>query len=103
MLHESIRDQNEITGNPAPERNCQRGSKMPAWPKSFLAPDKRADERAFKEEREHPFHGQRLPDHTAGIPRKVSPVCSELKLHRNASNDTHCKIEAENLRPKPNR
>src|SRR6266496_3741691 len=67
----------------------------------FLAPDQRADERALQEEREHPFHRQRLTDHATSVFRKVRPVRSELKLHRNAGDDTDRKIESENLGPKP--
>src|SRR6516165_5234536 len=32
---------------------------------------------------------------------KARPVCAKLKLHGNAGDDTHGKIEAENLGPKP--
>jgi hypothetical protein len=44
MLHERVRDQNEVTREPTSKRNGQRGGKVPARPKSFLAPDQRTDE-----------------------------------------------------------
>src|SRR5262249_21898941 len=42
-----------------------------------------------------------LSDHAARIPGKARPVRAKLKLHGNAGDDTHGKIEAENLGPKP--
>src|SRR6266404_7489654 len=68
---------------------------------SFFAPDQGADERALQEEGEHPFHGQRLADHTAGILRKVRPVRSELEFHRNPRDHADGKIKSEYLGPKP--
>ena len=103
MLHERIRDQNEVAGDPTAERNRDRSRKMSARPESFLTPDQCADERALQEEREHPFHRQRLSDHAAGILRKVCPVRSELEFHRNAGDDSDREIQSENLGPKPNR
>src|SRR5882724_8412292 len=76
---------------------------MAARSESFLTPDQGADERALQEEREHPFHRQRLANYAAGILRKVRPVRSELEFHRNAGDDTDREIQSENLRPKPNR
>ena len=75
---------------------------MCARAESFLAPDQGTDEGALQEEREHPFHRQRLADHTAGVLGKVRPIRSELKLHRNAGDDADGEIESENLRPKSN-
>src|SRR5882724_5020675 len=103
MLHERIRHQNEITREPTTECNGQGCRKMPARSESFLTPDQRTNERALQEEREHPFHRQRLSDHAAGVLRKVCPIRSELKLHRNAGDDSDGKIKSENFRPKPNR
>src|SRR4029077_15628697 len=77
--------------------------KMSARSEAFLAPDQSADKRALEKEREHPFHGQRLSNHSAGVFRKVSPVRSELKLHRNAGDDADREVQSENLRPKPDR
>src|SRR6478609_5821762 len=103
MLHERIRNQNEIAGKPTAERDRDRGAKMSARPESFLAPDQCANERALQEEREHSFHRERLSDHAAGILRKVRPIRPELKFHRNAGDDPDGKIQSENLGPKPNR
>src|SRR6266702_1132047 len=100
MLHERIRDENEITREPTTECNSQGCRKMSARPGPFLAPDQCADERALQEESEHPFHRQRLANHAAGILRKVCPIRSELEFHRNAGHDTDRKIESENLGPK---
>src|SRR5580765_232715 len=101
MLHERVRDQNEITREPTPERNRDCRGKMSARSESFLAPDQRADEGALEKEREHPFHGQRLSNYSAGILRKVSPVRSELELHRNPGDDAEGKVQSENFCPKP--
>src|SRR6476659_5777243 len=102
MLHERIRDQNEVPGDPAADCNCDRGAKMCARSESFLTPDQRTNERALQEEREHSFHRQRLADYATGILRKIRPVRSELKLHRNPGDDSDGKIKSENFRPKPN-
>src|SRR5438034_8555465 len=101
MLHERVRDKNETAGEPTTECNGQGRRKMSARPEPFLAPDQRADERALQEEREHPFHRQRLSDYAAGVFGKIRPVRSELELHRNAGYDPDRKIESENLGPKP--
>src|SRR5438876_6747101 len=103
MLHERVRDKDEVSGDPASKRDGNGSGKMPARSEPFLAPDQCADERALQEEREHPFHRQRLSDHGAGVFGKIRPVRSELELHRNAGHDTDRKIESENLGPEPNR
>src|SRR5215470_9004408 len=102
MLHKSIRDQNKVTGNPTSQRNRQGGEEMVSRAQSLLAPNKRADKCAFQKEGEHGFHCQRLSDDTACISGKVRPIRSELKLHRNAGDDTDGEIESENLCPKTN-
>src|SRR5438552_15939751 len=102
MLHERSRHQNEITREPTTECNGNRSSKMSARSQSFFAPDQCADERTFQEEGEHAFHRQRLSDHATSVFRKVRPVRSKLKLHRNAGDDTDREIESENLGPKSN-
>src|SRR6476661_3299984 len=102
MLHERVGHQNEITREPTTECNGQGCRKMSARSEPFLAPDQRADEGALEKEREHPFHRQRLSNYSASITGKVGPVRAELKLHRNAGDDTDREVESENLRPKPN-
>src|SRR6266550_503704 len=102
MLHKSICDQNEVTGQPAPERNRRSSQKMISWTKSLFAPDKRADERTFKKEREHAFHCEGLSDDATSILGKFRPVRSELKLHGNAGDDSDCEIDSENLGPEAN-
>src|SRR4051794_12004634 len=103
MLHERVRDQDEVSGEPTAERNRDRGGKMAARPESFLSPDQRADERAFQKEGEHSLHRQRLPDHAAGIFGKVRPIRSKLEFHRNTGDDADGKIKSEYLGPKSNR
>src|SRR5207302_6408086 len=77
-------------------------SEMSARSEPFLTPDQRTNERALEKECEHPFHRQCLSNYSAGILRKVCPVRSELKLHRNAGDDTDREIQSENPGPKPN-
>src|SRR5437667_9805525 len=100
MLHERIRDQNEVPGDLAAECDRDRSREMATRPESFLTPDQCADERALQEEREHSFHRQRLSYHAAGILRKVCPVRSELEFHPNAGHDSDRKIQPEKLGPK---
>src|SRR5947207_2000727 len=101
MLHERIRHQNEVTREPTTERNRDCSSEMSARSEPFLTPDQRTNERALEKEREHPFHRERLSNYSAGILRKVCPVRSELKLHRNAGDDADREIESEDFGPKP--
>src|SRR6266566_6548190 len=101
MLHERIRDENEITREPTTECNGQGCRKMSARPEPFLAPDQRADERALQKKREHAFHRQRLSDDATGVFGKIRPVRSELELHWNAGDDADREIESEDLGPKP--
>src|SRR5438132_14341365 len=100
MLHERIRDQNEVPGDLAAECDRDRSREMATRPESFLTPDQCADERALQEEREHPFHRQRLTDDATSVFRKVRPVRSELEFHRNAGHDADREIQSENFRPK---
>src|SRR5882724_8244787 len=102
MLHERIRDQNEVPGDLAADCDRDRSREMATRPESFLTPDQCADERALQEEREHSFHRERLSDHPPGVLGKVRPIRSELKFHRNPRDDTDGEIESEDLRPKPN-
>src|SRR5258706_168179 len=92
VLHEGVRNQNEVAGKPAPECDRYRCQEMIPRTEPLFAPDQRSDKRAFQKEREHAFHGQRLSDYTAGVLGKAGPVRSELKLHRNAGDDTDRKI-----------
>src|SRR4029077_5997793 len=103
MLHERIRDKDEVAREPTAERDRNRSGKVSARAQSFLAPDQRPNERALEKEREHPFHRQCLANYSAGIFGKIRPVRSELKLHRNAGDDPDGKIKSENLGPKSNR
>src|SRR5690242_2683326 len=100
MLHERIRDKDKVAREPAPKRDRNRSGKVSARAQSFLAPDQRPNERALEKEREHPFHRQSLANYSAGIFGKIGPVRSELKLHRNAGDDTYREIQSENLGPK---
>src|SRR5215469_13012931 len=100
MLHESIGDKNEKARKPTAECDSDSSQKVIALAQPLLAPDQRADERTFEEEREHAFHGQRLADHSAGISGETGPVRSELKLHGNASNHPDGKVDAEDFAPK---
>src|SRR6266849_11174641 len=101
MLHKRVRDQDEVAGQPAPQRYRHRRHEMVPWPEALLAPDERADERTLQKEGEHAFHCERLSDHTAGVPREVCPVGTELELHCNIGDDTHGEIEPEQLAPEP--
>src|SRR5215469_4406434 len=103
VLHESIGDENEKARKPTAECDSHSSQKVIALAQPPLAPDQRADERTFEEEREHAFHRQRLADHAASISSEPGPIRSELKLHGNAGDDADGKIEAEDLGPKPDR
>src|SRR5262249_18074604 len=99
MLHKSISDQNEISGYPTSQGHRHGSEEMISRTESLLSPNQRTNKSTLQKEREHPFHRQRLPDHTARISGEVRPVRSELKLHRNTGDDAHGKVEAEDLGP----
>src|SRR4029077_9909139 len=65
----------------------------------FFTPDQRADECALQKECEHALHCQSLSDHAARIAREAGPVRSELKLHGDTGDDTHCKIDSKDFGP----
>src|SRR5271156_2833366 len=100
MLHESIRDDDEVARKPTPQCNPYRREEVIPRAELLFAPNERADKRAFQKERENTFHAQCLSYHAPGVLGKTRPVGSELKFHRNAGDDTHSKIEPENLGPK---
>jgi hypothetical protein len=62
---------------------------------ALFAEQEQAQETRFQEEREHAFHGQRLPDHAAGGFRKARPVGAELKLHGDAGDHAHGEVDGE--------
>ena len=99
MLHEGVCHDNEVSGEPASQRDRQRGQEVIARTQSLFAPDERADEGTFQKEREHALHRQRLSDDAAGVFGEARPVRPELKLHRNAGHDPDGEIEPEDLGP----
>ena len=99
MLHEGVCHQNEVAGEPASQRDRQRGQEVIARTQSLFAPDERADKGAFQKEREHALHRQRLSDDAAGVFGEARPVGPELKLHRNAGHHPDGEIEPEDLGP----
>src|SRR5689334_8467107 len=101
MLHERIRDENKIAGNPTADCNRERSREMATRPESFLAPDERTDECALEKKREHSFHRQRLADYAAGVSGEVGPIGSKLKFHRNSGDDADGKIQSKDFGPKP--
>jgi hypothetical protein len=103
MLHERIRGDNEVAGQPAAEQQRERGDGMAAPPQTPLAEHEQAEERRFEEEGEHAFHRQRLPDDAAGDLREARPVRAELKLHRQAGDDADGEVDAEDPNPEPRR
>src|SRR5271170_29521 len=100
MLHEGIRDQNEVAGQPTSARNRYRCQEVVARTQSLFAPDERADEGAFQKECEHSFHRQCLSDRATRVTGKARPIRSELKFHGNAGYDANGKIKPKNLGPK---
>ena len=99
MLHEGVRHQNEVAGEPASQRDRQRGQEVIARTQSLFAPDERSDKGAFQKEREHAFHSQGLSNDAASVFGEARPVSPELKLHRNTGHHPDGEIETENLGP----
>src|SRR5260221_14346756 len=101
MLHESVCDQDEKTGNPATGGNANRGQEVIARTESLLAPDQRADERALEKEGEHAFHCQSLANDRASILGEAGPVGPELKFHRYPGYYADREIETKDSGPEP--
>src|SRR5579864_2453994 len=72
---------------------------MAARAEPFLAIQKQSEESRFKEEREHAFHRECLPDDSSGKAREVRPVRAELEFHRDSSHHSENKIDSEDPRP----
>ena len=67
---------------------------------ALFSREEQAEECRLQKERKNAFHGQRLADDASGHARKLGPVGSELKFHRNSCNYAHDEIDPENARPK---
>ena len=99
VLHERIRDDDEIAREPAPQRDGHRGDEMINRAEPLLAEDEDAEEGAFQEEREHALHRQGLADHAPGNAGEARPVRAELEFHRDAGDDADGKINGEDFCP----
>src|SRR3954468_16663310 len=60
---------------------------------------KQTQKSRLKEESEHAFHGEGMPDHSAGKTGKMRPVRTELKFHGDASHYTQDKVDSEDPCP----
>lgn len=69
----------------------------------LFAEEENAEERRFKEKGKDSFHGERLADDPAGVSGELGPVCTELKFHGNARDDSHGEIDSEDLSPESGR
>jgi hypothetical protein len=67
VLHERVRDQNEIAREPTPGGETHRCEKMQTRTQPPLSVEEDADERALQEECEHAFHREGLADDAAGV------------------------------------
>jgi len=101
MLHESVRDQNEVARKPTSDCDRHRRHEVISRPESLFTPDQGADECALQKEREHAFHRQGLSDHAAGILGEGRPVRAKLKLDWYTGDDPHGEIQSEDFGPKP--
>jgi hypothetical protein len=99
VLHERVRDHDEVAGEPRAEEHHDRDEKMAARPQLSFAEEEQPEERGLGEEREQPFHRERQADDTPGGVRKARPIRPELKLHRDSRNDPDRKVERENASP----
>jgi hypothetical protein len=103
VLHERVRHQDEVAGEPAANRHQHRGEKMLSWPEPLLAKDQGPDKGALEQEGKHPLHRQRLPDDAARVLREVRPVRPELELHRDTGDHADGEIQPEDPRPETGR
>ena len=99
MLHERVRADDEVARQPAADEERHGGSEMPARTEPLLAEHEQAEKRRFEEEREQPFHRERLADDAAGVAREGRPVGAELELHRHAGDDADGEVDAEDADP----
>ena len=70
VLHERVGADDEVSGQPAPDEQGDGGEEVPAPAQPMLAEDEEAEEARLQEEREQPFHRERLADDAAGVSRR---------------------------------
>ena len=99
VLHERVRADDEVAGQPAPDEQRDGGEEVTAPAQPMLAEDEQAEEARLEEEREQSFHRERLADDAAGVSRERRPVGAELELHRHAGDDADGEVDAEDPDP----
>src|ERR1700676_4845082 len=72
---------------------------MPHLGQAFPAEEKKADKGGFQKEGHETFKGQRRTEYVADVMGVISPIRAELKLHGDASGDTHGEIDSEEQSP----
>ena len=106
ILHERVRDQDEVGGKPgAGHRDPQRGE-MQAWRELVPPEDPQPQERRLQEEGRQALDRERRAEHVADELRVDRPVHAELELldetGRDADREVDQKQRAEEVRqPKP--
>ena len=99
MLHEGVRADDEVAGEPAADEEREGGQEVPAPPEAPLPEHQQPEEARLQEEREQAFHRERVSDDASGVSREVRPVGAELELHRDAGDDADGEVDAEDADP----
>ena len=99
VLHPRVRYQNPQRGQIAADRHEPRDGKMLKAAESVPSKEEQADEGALEEESHQALDRERHAENVTDVVGVISPVRSELELHRDAGRDTHGEVDAEQNAP----
>src|SRR5207248_10694239 len=103
VLHEGVRDDDEVTGDPGAGEERGDGREMRARPELLLAVDDEAKEGRPENEGKDAFHRERLPDDAARESGEARPVGAELEFERDAGRYADGEVDAEHAQPEARR
>src|SRR5581483_5398636 len=99
VLHPRIGGDDEVAREPRAREHRRRGEPVAPGAEPPLAEEEEAEEPGLEKEREDALHRERLPDHAPRRAREARPVRPELKLHRDAGDDSHREVDREDPAP----
>src|ERR1035441_7045078 len=103
VLHPGVGGDDEEAGQPGAEKHQEGGEPVSLGAEALFAEEENAEETGFQEEGEDAFHGEGLPDDSAGGFGEARPVGAELEFHGDAGDYTHGEIDGEDPGPETRR
>ena len=99
VLHEGVRDDDEIAGQPGTEAQGNCGREVTLRTETSLSEQKQPQEGGFQKECEDSLHREGLTDNLSSEVGETRPVGPELEFERDPRHDPHGEVEAEDARP----